>query len=378
MIKRDTLTREVLRRLKANPVVAILGPRQCGKTTLARQVAAERQAHYFDLEDAADAAHLTSPRAALASLRGLVILDEIQRRPEIFETLRVLADRPKTPARFLILGSASPGLMRGASETLAGRVAFVEMGGFDLGEVGVANLRRLWRRGSFPRSFLAQSEAESQRWREDFIRTFLERDMPQLGVSVPAATLRRFWTMTAHYHGQIWNAAEFARSLGSSEGTARNYLDLLTGALVLRPLLPWFENIAKRQVKSPKIYIRDSGLLHALLSIGTDRDLGRHPKLGASWEGLAIEQVLSALKPRDAYFWATHGGAELDLFLLKDGRRLGFECKHADAPQMTKSMHMALTDLSLDKLWVLYPGEKRYALHERVEVLPLARVGELA
>lgn len=376
MIERQGLAEEVRGRLKANPVVALLGPRQCGKTTLARQIAAERQAHYFDLEDPADAADLANPREALAGLRGLAIIDEIQRRPELFETLRVLADRPRTPARFLILGSASPGLMRGASETLAGRVGFIEMGGFDLGEVGAGKLGRLWRRGSFPRSFLARSEAESLRWREDFVRTFLERDLPQLGVTVPAATLRRFWTMAAHYHGQIWNAAEFARSLGSSEGTARNYLDLLTGALVLRPLLPWFENVAKRQVKSPKVYIRDSGLLHALLSVRTERDLRRHPKLGASWEGLAIEQILSVLKPRDAYFWATHGGAELDLFLLKDGRRLGFECKYSDAPQLTKSMRAALEDLSLDGLWVVYPGEKTYRLHERVETLPLARLHE--
>ena len=378
MIRREELAAEVQGRLKANPVVALLGPRQCGKTTLARQVATARQGHYFDLEDVADAASLANPREALAGLRGLVILDEIQRRPELFETLRVLADRPRTPARFLILGSASPGLMRGASETLAGRVSFVEMGGFDLGEVGAGKLGRLWRRGAFPRSFLARSEAASFQWREDFIRTFLERDMPQLGVTVPAATLRRFWTMTAHYHGQIWNAAEFARSLGSSEGTARHYLDLLTGALVLRPLLPWFENVAKRQVKSPKVYIRDSGLLHALLSIQTERDLRRHPKVGASWEGLAIEQILSTLKPRDAYFWATHGGAELDLFLLKGGKRLGFECKYTDAPQMTKSMSISLEDLSLDQLWVVYPGEKTYRLGERVEVLPLARLRELA
>ena len=377
MIQRDTLAGEVLGRLKANPVVALLGPRQCGKTTLAHQVAAGRRAQYFDLEDPADAARLANPHQALGSLRGLVILDEIQRRTELFGILRVLADRPRTPARFLILGSASPGLMRGASDTLAGRVGFVEMGGFDLEEVGARQLKRLWRRGAFPRSFLARSEAESLHWREDFIRTFLERDMPQLGVTVPAATLRRFWTMTAHYHGQIWTAAEFARSLGSSEGTARRYLDLLAGALVLRSLLPWFENVAKRQVKAPKVYIRDSGLLHALLAIRDERGLQRHPKLGASWEGLAIEQILSVLKPRDAHFWATHGGAELDLFLLKDGRRLGFECKYADAPRMTRSMHAALADLSLDRLWVVYPGEKAYKIHDRVEALPLDQIGKL-
>ena len=374
MIARHGLETEVRGRLKSNPVVALLGPRQCGKTTLARQVASGRQAHYFDLEDPADAASLAAPREALSGLRGLVVLDEVQRRPELLETLRVLADRPRRTARFLILGSASPGLVRGASETLAGRVGFVEMGGFDLREVGANKLNRLWRRGSFPRSFLARSEADSLRWREDFIRTFLERDMPQLGVTVPAATLRRFWTMTAHYHGQIWNAAELARSLGSSEGTARNYLDLLSGALVLRPLLPWFENVAKRQVKSPKVYIRDSGLLHALLAIRTERDLRRHPKLGASWEGLAIEQILSILKPRDAYFWATHAGAELDLFLLRNGQRLGFECKYADAPRLTKSMRVALEDLSLDRLWVVYPGEKIYKLHQRVEAIPLAQL----
>jgi hypothetical protein len=378
MIGRAEKIKAIRERLKACPVVALLGPRQCGKTTLARSMVEARSMRYFDLEDPADAARLSNPMAALEPLRGLVVIDEIQRNPGLLETLRVLADRPRKLARFLILGSASPGLASGASETLAGRVSFIELGGFDLSETGSGQLKRLWRRGGFPRSFLARSETESLQWREDYIRTFLERDMPQLGVTVPAATLRRFWTMTAHNHGQIWNAAELARSLGSSEGTARRYLDLLAGALVLRPLLPWFENLGKRQVKAPKVYLRDSGLLHALLSIRTEKELACHPKVGASWEGLAIEQILALLRPRDAYFWATHAGAELDLFLLKNGKRLGFECKYTDAPRLTRSAQTALADLALDKLWFVYPGEKHYRMDERVEAVGLTRLGEIA
>ena len=358
--------------LRESPVVALLGPRQAGKTTLAREAAKGLGAEFFDLEDPVDLSRLANPKLALESLRGLVVLDEAQRQPELFPILRVLADRPRVPARFLLLGSASPHLVRGVSESLAGRVRLIEMGGFDLSEAGPELMTRLWQRGGFPRSFMAPSDQRSFRWRGDFISTFLERDIPQLGLSIPAAALRRFWTMVAHYHGQIWNAAEFARSIGSSEPTARRYLDILCGAYVARQLPPWFENVAKRQVKAPKVYIRDSGILHALLSLPTMRDLAAHPKYGASWEGFALEQVLSRADTRDAYFWATHGGAELDLLLMKGGRRIGFEFKCADAPRMTKSMRVALADLRLERLFVVYPGARSYDLEEKVRVLALS------
>ncbi len=363
--------RRVDEALGDNPVVVLLGPRQCGKTTLARELAARTDHEFFDLEDPADLARLSAPMIALEDLRGLVILDEVQRKPELFELLRVLVDRPECGAKFLLLGSASPGLVRGVSESLAGRVALVEMSGFELREIGPENFKRLWSRGSFPRSYLARTEKTSHRWRSDFVRTFLERDIPQLGISIPEQRLRRFWTMIAHYHGQVWNAAEFARSLGSSESTARRYLDLLTGAFVIRQLQPWHENLRKRQVKSPKVYIRDSGLLHALLSLETSRGISAHPKFGASWEGFALEQVLAIAGIRDAYFWAVHGGVELDLLLLKDGKRLGFEFKCADAPQMTKSIRTAMEDLKLEKVFVIYPGKKSYEIDRRTRVLSI-------
>lgn len=371
MIRRRRYALEIERALSRSPVAAILGPRQCGKTTLARVVARGRAADYFDLEDPADLARLESPHLALQSLSGLVILDEIQRKPELFPVLRVLADRPRSKTKFLLLGSASPYLVRNVSETLAGRIAFVEMSGFDLGEIGPAQIGRLWTRGGFPKSYLARSDSGSVEWRNDFIKTFLERDIPQLGISVPAATLRRFWAMTAHFHGQVWNAADFARSIGTSENTARRYLDLLTGAYVIRQLQPWFENISKRQVKSPKIYVRDSGILHTLLALPDARSLFRHPKYGSSWEGFALEQVLRSVRPDDAYFWATHAGAELDLLVFKNGRRLGFEFKCEDAPRLTKSMRTALGDLKLHRLYVIYPGKRPYQLDKKAEVVPL-------
>ncbi len=349
--------------------MALLGPRQAGKTTLAREIARARPGDYLDLEDPEDRRRLAAPMAALRDLRGLVVLDEIQRRPELYEILRVLADRRPVRARFLVLGSASPGLVRGVSETLAGRVRLLDMGPFDLSEAGVEDFRRLWLRGGFPPSYLAPSDGESLEWRRSFVRTFLERDVPQLGISIPSAALARFWAMVAHFHGQVWNAAEFARSLGTSEPTARRHLDLLTGAYMVRQLQPWHENIGKRQVKSPKIYIRDSGLLHALLELRSRRDLERHVKLGASFEGFVIEQVLSLLGTADAYCWGTHAGAELDLLVIRDGRRLGFEVKYADAPGLTKSMHIAIEDLGLDRLFVVHPGTKSYHLAPKVEAL---------
>ena len=360
--------------LAANPICTLLGPRQCGKTTLARQVAARRPSHYFDLETASARTRLTRPELALAPLAGLVVIDEIQRQPELFSVLRPLADRPRSRTRFLILGSASPDLVRGASESLAGRVGFVDLSGFDLREVGEKQWRRLWLRGGFPRSFLARNDAASLQWRQDFMRTFLERDIPQLGVRIPTEALRRFWMMVAHYHGQIWNGAELARSLGVSEHTVRSYLDLLTGTFLIRQLQPWFENISKRQYKTPKVYLRDSGLLHALLSSERHEELEGHPKYGASWEGFAVEQVLSVIGAGHAFYWGTHAGAELDLVLFQRGSRFGVELKTSDAPDMTKSLHIAMETLKLDRAWIVYPGHETYPVHEHVEVTPLNRL----
>lgn len=306
-----------------------------------------------------------------------MVIDEAQRLPDLFPVLRVLLDRPDTPARFLLTGSASPELVRGLSESLAGRNGIVDLAGFDLAETGTGSLRELWLRGGFPRSFLAADDRASFAWRQDFVRTFLERDLPQLGITIPAATLRRFWTMIAHYHGQSWNAAEFARSLGADEKTARRYLDILAGAFMVRVLPPWFENLGKRQVKAPKIYVRDTGLLHALHGLSTSDELLGHPKLGASWEGFVIEQLISLLATRDTYYWGTHAGAELDFMTIVRGRRHGFEIKYADAPGPTKSMHTALADLGLAHLWVIYPGEKRYELTEKISVVPAAEISTL-
>lgn len=376
MLKRPAVLHAIRSALRRSRVVALVGPRQCGKTTLARQLVSPASANYFDLEDPTSLARLAEPMTALSGLRGVVVIDEIQRRPELFPVLRVLADRRPLPARFLILGSASPELLRQSSESLAGRIETIALSGFGLVEVGVKACNRHWLRGGFPRAFLARSNAESLLWRRQFVQTFLERDLPQFGVMVPAPALLRFWTMLAHYHGNVWNAAEPARALGISEPTVRRYLDLLTGLFMVRQLAPWHENIKKRQVRAPKIYLRDSGLLHQLLGIGTERDLLAHPKCGGSWEGYAIEETLKLVQPDEAYFWATHQGAELDLLLLKDGRRLGVEIKRADAPSLTPSMRIAIDDLKLEQLIVLYPGKTRYSLAARVEVAPLAVLGE--
>jgi len=371
MIHRPRFLDAVIQALDDGPVVALLGPRQCGKTTLARYLAGTRPCEFFDLEDPTDRSRLDAPKLALGNLQGLVVIDEIQRRPELFEVLRVLVDRPDNKAAFLLLGSASPRLVKGASESLAGRVGFVDLSGFGLDEIGVEEHQRLWNRGRFPRAFLARDDAASVRWRNDFIRTFLERDIPQLGITIPSDTLRRFWTMVAHYHGQVWNAAEFARSLGSAEATARRYLDILSGAYVLRQLQPWHANIRKRQVKSPKLYIRDSGLLHSLLSLETPSYLLSHPKLGASWEGFVVEEVIATTGTRNAYFWATHAGAELDLLVFRKGRPTGFEVKYTDAPRTTRSMRQALSDLALDHLYVVYPGDRTYPLDDTITALSI-------
>jgi hypothetical protein len=356
---------------RVHAVAALLGPRQCGKTTLARWLSEQEASTYFDLEDPTDQARLESPLRALEKLSGLVVVDEFQRRPDLFELLRTLVDRPENSARFLVLGSASPALVKGVSESLAGRIGFVDLGGFELREVGPEHADRLWLRGGFPRSYLAPDDEQSAVWRTEFVRTFLERDIPQLGITIPGETLRRFWTMVAHYHGQVWNAAEFARSLGSAENTARRYLDILAGSYMVRVLPPWFENLKKRQVKAPKIYIRDSGVLHTLLQIGSLHGLRGHPKLGASWEGFALEQTLAVLQTRDAYYWATHAGTELDLLVLLRTKRYGFEFKYGDGPRATRSMHSAVRDLKLDHLWIVYPGVHAYPVHEQITAWPL-------
>lgn len=372
MIRRISHEREIRAALARVPIVSILGPRQSGKTTLARAIARSRSTTFFDLERPSDVARLSVPMTTLEPLRGLIIIDEVQRMPRLFEVLRVLADRPRAPAKFLILGSADPSLVRGVSESLAGRVHHVDVNGFDITEVGAAQHRRLWLRGGFPRSYLARTNSASIEWRRDYIRDFLQRDLAQLGVTIPTTTLSRFWSMVAHFHGGLWNAADFARSLGSSENTARRYLDLLTGAWAVRQLQPWFENTGKRQVKSPKIYVQDTGLLHALLDLQSDDQLMGHPKAGASWEGFAIQQILAVIGGHSAYFWRTHQGAELDLMVTRGGKRYGFEIKLSDAPGLTKSMQIALNDLDLARLFVVYPGTESYALNERVEVVPIA------
>lgn len=376
MLPRSEALSRVRGALRRARVVALVGPRQCGKTTLARQLVPARSANYFDLEDPVSLARLAEPMTALKALKGTIVIDEVQRRPDLFPVLRVLADRRPGPARFLLLGSASPELLRQSSETLAGRLEIQELSGFGLAEVGKRPIDRLWQRGGFPRSYLARSQADSNEWRRQFVRTFVERDLPQMSITIPAATMLRFWTMLAHYHGQVWNAAEPARSLGVSEPTTRRYLDLLCGFFMARQLPPWHENLGKRQIKAPKIYVRDTGLLHSLLGIADERDLLGHPKHGASWEGFAVEQVLESLRPQEAYFWGTHGGAELDLLAIKDGRRIGVEIKRADAPVLTPSMRIALSDLRLDHLVVLYPGHEAYALNQDVTVLPLSRLAD--
>ena len=374
MLKRTHLLSKIKTALKRSRVVVLLGPRQCGKTTMARELVDAASPSYFDLEDPVSLARLDESMTALQSLKGLVVIDEVQRRPDLFPILRVLSDRTPLPARFLILGSASPALLKQSSESLAGRAEMISMSGFGLEELGPEAQARHWLRGGFPLSYLARSDADSVAWRKNFIQTFLERDLPQLGVRIPATTLLRFWTMAAHYHGQLWNAAEPARSLGMGETSVRRYLDLLTDVFMIRQLPPWFANTTKRQIKAPKVYFRDSGLLHYLLGIRSEKDLLSHPKSGASWEGYVIEEVLRVVEPEEFYFWGTHGGAEIDLVLRKDGKMVGVECKRVDAPKLTPSMRAALSDLGLERITVIYPGKRRYALAERVEAVPLSLV----
>ena len=360
--------------LRRAPITTLLGPRQCGKTTLARSLKAE---HFFDLEDPRSLARLDEPQIALETLTGTVVIDEVQRKPELFPLLRVLADRQRS-TRYLLLGSASPALVKEVSESLAGRVAYHDLGPLAMDETGIREWRRLWLRGGFPRSYLSEDDAASARWREDFIRSHLERDIPALGISIPAETLRRFWVMVSHYHGQTLNLSELGRSFGISDHTVRRYLEILSGTFMIRLPPPWHANVGKRLVKAPKLYIRDSGLFHALHTISTTEQLESHPKLGASWEGFAMEQAIRLTGTASPYFWRTHTGAELDFVWQSGGALWGMEFKYRDAPRMTKSLRAVLRDLPLQHVWVVYPGPDRYQLDETVTVLPVAELADVA
>lgn len=375
-MNRDRYLSKIKARFEVQPVVALLGPRQCGKTTLARMYAESLTGitvTRFDLEDPTDLAALAEPKLALESLRGLIIIDEIQRASELFPVLRVLADRPDNPARFLILGSASRDLIRQSSETLAGRIGHIELTPLQLGEAGAAKMDRLWMRGGFPPSFLAASEAASWQWRKDYVATFLDRDLPALGIGIPPQSMRRFWMMLAHYHGQLLNFSELGRSFGAADTTVRGYLDILEATFMVRLLRPWHENVGKRQVKARKLFFRDTGLLHTLLGIDDRNALLHHPKLGASWEGFALEETVRALDAaaEEVWFWATHAGAELDLLAIVGGRRIGFEIKYTATPGMTKSMRAAIDTLKLDRLVVIYPGKRSFPLAENTEAMGL-------
>jgi predicted AAA+ superfamily ATPase len=368
----------IRRLLQTSPVVAILGARQVGKTTLAREVVRGMNAHVFDLENPLDLRALDEPMTTLGELSGVVVIDEIQRHPNLFPILRVLADRPRKPARFLVLGSAAPELLRQSAESLAGRIAFYDLPGFMLAEVGDAKLDRLWWRGQFPRAFLAKTDADALRWRRDFIRTFLAQDVAQLGVNAAPAMMERFWAMLAHHHGQLWNSSELARAFGLSHSTVQKYLDTLVGTFVMTRLQPYFVNIAKRLVRSPKIYVADSGVLHTLLDLQSARDLARHPKVGASFEGFVIAQLAAHLgaRPEQCFFWATHSGAELDLLVVRGNRRHGFEIKRTDAPTVTKSMHSAMAALELRELTVIHSGLRTFQLADNIRAVAAARMRE--
>jgi predicted AAA+ superfamily ATPase len=375
MIERSTIIEAIKTALKRSRVTILVGPRQCGKTTLAREFLDPESVNYFDLEDPLSLARLDEPMTALEPLQGLVVIDEIQRRPDLFPVLRVLTDRKNNPAQFLILGSASGELLRQTSESLAGRIEKISISGFSLPEVGVSAEFKLWLRGGYPLSYLADNDIDSLVWRKNFIQTLLERDFPQWGVKVSSRALMRFWAILAHYHGQTWNAAEPARALGVGETTMRRHLDLMTDALMIRQIQPYYANIGKRQVKSPKVYVRDSGILHQLLGVNTAKTLLTHPKIGASWEGFVIEQIL-ALEPHDeAFFWATHQGAEMDLILRRDTQLFGIECKRADSPRMTPSVRHAFADLGLAKVAIIYPGKKRISIGDNTEAVPFGSLG---
>ena len=362
----------VTRALSRSPVVAVVGPRQCGKTTLARQLVTADSPNYFDLEDPVSLARLGQPRTALQELSGVVVIDEVQHRPDLFPVLRVLVDRDRNPARFLVLGSAGPSLLRQTAESLAGRIEHIELTGFQVAELGPAEMSRLWLRGGFPRSFLAATDADSLAWRRAFVRTFVERDLPQFGAGLATPALQRLLAMLAHYHGQILNVAELAGALDVAQATVRRYVDLLEQLFLVRQLRPWHENLRKRQVKRPKIYLRDPGIYHHLVGVDTMDALQTYPRIGASWEGFVLEKAIAESSADDVYFWATHNGAELDLLLLVEGRRIGVEIKRVDAPRRTRSMAVAVDDLRLDVLYVVYPGDTRYAIDDRITAVPAA------
>ena len=372
MINRNKYLKKLQKATSRSPVTALLGPRQCGKTTLARMFSSKQETTFFDLESQPDVRRLQNPELVFSSLSGLVVLDEIQNQPSLFNVLRVMVDRPENQARFLILGSASPDITKNVSETLAGRVEFIELSGFNLFEIGPDRFTNLWVRGGFPRSYLAPSDEDSIAWREGFIRTFLERDIPQLGIRIPSQAMRRFWNMMAHHHGNIWNASLIGRAMGLNDKTVRSYLDILTGTHMTRQLPPWFENLSKRQVKSPKIYIRDSGVLHGLLNLPDQHTLLGHPQVGASWEGFALEHLISTLDLSESYFWATHSGAEIDLLFFYKGRRYGAEIKFTETPRPTKSIRAAIKSLNLEHVWIIYPGEHTYPIDDKISVLPIS------
>ncbi|MEM7174086.1 MAG: ATP-binding protein [Bacteroidota bacterium] len=378
---RTTFLAQIKNQFFVTPIVALLGPRQCGKTTLAKQYAENlhRQKEaitFFDLEDTFDLMRLENPRLTLESLSGLIIIDEIQKRPDLFPILRVLIDKNRAKQRYLILGSASRELIKQSSETLAGRIGYIELTPFQTSETN--QMERLWLRGGFPPSYLSVSQPKSRAWRKAYIKTFLEQDIPALGFNIPANQLRRFWTMIAHYHGQIFNASQLGRSLNLSHNTIKKYLDLLTGTFMIRTLKPWHENIKKRQVKSPKIYFRDSGIFHALMRITEKKELLSTPYLGASWEGFVLEEVIRAHMPEidehDCYFWSTQSGAELDLLIVSSNQKIGYEFKYQDAPKITKSMRIALEDLQLSKLTIIYPGTKSFQMDEKIFLTNIAEL----
>lgn len=374
MIQRVAVLHNIQSALKRAPVVALLGPRQCGKTTLARHIVPPDSENYFDLEDPFSLERLAQPKAAFDFLKGIVVIDEVQRKPDLFPILRVLADRRPLRTRCLILGSASPDLLKQSSESLAGRLEIIPMSGFTLKEVGFQKIEKLWIRGGYPVSFLSRSDADSMTWRKNFVQTILERDLPMLGVRFPAPLLFRLWAMLAHYHGQVWNGAEIARSLEVSEPTVKRYVEFLEGLFLVRQLKPWFANVGKRQVKSPKLYIRDSGVLHYFLGAENRRALLVNPRMGASWEGFVIEEILKAVPHDDAFFWATQNQAEIDLVLLRKGKLVGIECKRTDTPRLTPSMRNALRDLPLDHIWVIHPGTRSVRLDKKVTALSLEQL----
>lgn len=374
MVPRKSYESALENSLNRSSVVWLLGPRQCGKTTLARMIEKKHGAVFFDLESPRDRLRLQNPQMALKILKGLVIIDEVQRMPELFEILRVLADRSDNPSTFLLLGSASPHILKNVSETFAGGTELIEMSGFDFLETGEDNLDELWLRGGFPRSFLSQSLEDSIAWREEFVQTFLERDIPQLGINISAIAMGCLWTMLAHCHGQTLNASQLGRSLGVTDKTNRSYLDILTATYMVRQVQPWHENIGKRQVKAPKVYFRDSGILHHLLAITDMESLMTNPRLGASWEGFAMEQIIRVLQLQDIYFWSTYSGAKLDLLFFHDSKRYGIDIKFSETPKITKSMHIAIQDLDLEHLWVVYSGNHIMPLEKKITLVPLDRI----